>query len=730
MQNKKKIYDYYSIFVIINQTENRVRIINESNMNFLNPLALIGLAAASIPVILHLLNLRKLKTIEFSSLRFLKELQKTKIRKLKIKQILLLILRTLIIIFAVLAFARPTVESSLPLMGQYAKTSTVVLLDNSFSMDVSDEHGNRFNHAKSQTLDIIENMREGDELSIIPMAGFTASQNMIWSRNASFLKEELSKIKVSFTKADLSSAMANAQKMLEESVNLNKQCFIISDYQPNLFYRHQSDSLKYFDGSTSVYAIHTGGESNELRNLSVDSLYTRSRIFRQGKNVEIEAYIKNNSNVDIDGAIVSLYYNDKRVAQRTLDINPEEVKMLEISAPVDSRGFISAKIELEPDILEPDNSRYFGFIVPEEPKIALAGDKKEMSFVGIALNLFKRNEKAATIPNIDHININSPDINNYDVIFLSLENIDSQSLASVRDYVAKGGSVVMFAGDNSTEELDDLMQEFGFGKTEKKVFDRENPARFKSIDKIHPLFEGVFRGTTNRNEIAESPYIYKAMPASGGQNIIDMPSGSFLSEARFGNGKVLYCAVSPGTQWSNLPVTGFFPAFVYRSAYYLSAREEYGNNIPTGESIRLEIPKKHAGGRNFSIIDPNGEEFFAQAAALPQSAILELPALNIPGVYKISDPEGKPIATVSVNVPPSESFFISMSGDKISENLSNWLIGENEVLYTGRKLNITDIMQEAKTGTELWQLFLVLSILTALAEMLVARNKKADTERI
>ena len=54
-------------------------------MTFLNPLVLLGLAAAAIPVLLHLLNLRKLKTIEFSSLRFLKELQKTKIRRLKLR---------------------------------------------------------------------------------------------------------------------------------------------------------------------------------------------------------------------------------------------------------------------------------------------------------------------------------------------------------------------------------------------------------------------------------------------------------------------------------------------------------------------------------------------------------------------------------------------------------------------------------------------------------------------
>jgi hypothetical protein len=52
-------------------------------MIFLNPAILFGLLAASIPILIHLLNLRKLKKIEFSTLTFLKELQKIRIRKVK-----------------------------------------------------------------------------------------------------------------------------------------------------------------------------------------------------------------------------------------------------------------------------------------------------------------------------------------------------------------------------------------------------------------------------------------------------------------------------------------------------------------------------------------------------------------------------------------------------------------------------------------------------------------------
>jgi len=693
-------------------------------MNFLNPLALIGLAAASIPVIIHLLNLRKLKTIEFSSLRFLKELQKTKIKKLKMKQLLLLILRTLLIIFAVFAFARPTVESSLPLMGQYAKSSSIILLDNSFSMDVSDELGNRFNKAKSQAINIIESMKEGDELAIIPLASLESKQDIIWSRNSSFLREELSKINISYKKADLTGALAIAQNMFENSVNLNKQCFIISEFQPNVLYRSQMDSLKYFDGSVVVYAIRSGGESKGLRNLSVDSLYIRSRIFRKGKNVELEAYIKNNNDIEVNGAIASLYFNNKRVAQRTLDLNPNEIKMLEISAPVENQGFVTARVELEPDILDPDNRRYFGFIVSESPKIALAGNSNEMKFVELALGLTTENSESSNKPNVSYINPSAVGVGNYDVVFYSLSNIDSRALSSIKDYVTKGGSALLFASENSTDQTTKVLQEFGFGKTETKEFNKSNPIRFNSIDKIHPLFEGVFKGTTNRKEIVESPNIYKVMPVSGGQKIIETPAGAFLSEVRYGKGRILYCAVSPDLKWSDMPVTGFFPTLIYRSTYYLSSKEEYGNDTEVGEKARIEIPAIYSDEVNFKVIDPNEKEFFVKQVSLPQSAFIDLPMLNLPGGYKIYDPNGMPLSTISVNVLRSESYVISLSNDDISDNISAYISGENNVLYYDRELNISEIIEESKTGTELWQLFLVLSIITALFEMLVARNKK------
>ena len=79
-------------------------------ISFLNPIVLFGLVAASVPLIIHFLSRFRTEQREFSSLLLLREVKSRNMRKLKIRQLLLLILRTLIIALLVLAPARPVVR--------------------------------------------------------------------------------------------------------------------------------------------------------------------------------------------------------------------------------------------------------------------------------------------------------------------------------------------------------------------------------------------------------------------------------------------------------------------------------------------------------------------------------------------------------------------------------------------------------------------------------------------
>ena len=64
-------------------------------LSFLNGAFLVGLAAAALPVLIHLLSRRRARDLPFSHTEFLDEITRRKVRRLKLRQWLLLLLRTL-----------------------------------------------------------------------------------------------------------------------------------------------------------------------------------------------------------------------------------------------------------------------------------------------------------------------------------------------------------------------------------------------------------------------------------------------------------------------------------------------------------------------------------------------------------------------------------------------------------------------------------------------------------
>jgi hypothetical protein len=101
-------------------------------VSFLHPLALLGLAAAALPALLHLLHRRTPPELEFPPVRYLSDAERRSARRLRLRHLLLLLLRTALIVALVLAAARPLVSTRGG--GRvHAPTALVVVLDNSLS---------------------------------------------------------------------------------------------------------------------------------------------------------------------------------------------------------------------------------------------------------------------------------------------------------------------------------------------------------------------------------------------------------------------------------------------------------------------------------------------------------------------------------------------------------------------------------------------------------------------
>jgi hypothetical protein len=104
-------------------------------MSFLNPFFLLALLAVGLPLLLHLLKLRKAKKLSFSTLQFFKALEQTTLRRVEIKRWLLLLLRMLALACLAMVLARPFLPpNSFGLANQNASVVHAILIDNSSSM--------------------------------------------------------------------------------------------------------------------------------------------------------------------------------------------------------------------------------------------------------------------------------------------------------------------------------------------------------------------------------------------------------------------------------------------------------------------------------------------------------------------------------------------------------------------------------------------------------------------
>ena len=107
-------------------------------MSFLAPLFFLGLAALSVPVLMHLTQRERKSVVVFPSLMFLKKIPYESVQKRRIRDWLLLVLRLAALAAIVLAFARPFLRGPGLLAAPGGAREIIVLLDRSYSMGIGD----------------------------------------------------------------------------------------------------------------------------------------------------------------------------------------------------------------------------------------------------------------------------------------------------------------------------------------------------------------------------------------------------------------------------------------------------------------------------------------------------------------------------------------------------------------------------------------------------------------
>ncbi|PKL90110.1 MAG: hypothetical protein CVV23_01840 [Ignavibacteriae bacterium HGW-Ignavibacteriae-2] len=693
-------------------------------MVFLNPAVLLGLIASSIPILIHLLNLRKLKKVEFSTLSFLKELQKSKIRRVKLKQWILLVIRVLIILTLVAAFARPAFESLSFGVASSAKTSAVIIIDNTFSMSVIGDNGTYLNEAKYKAVKLLNEFQQGDEVTVLPVS--CLEQPVSTTTNMSLAKKWLNSLEINYCSKDLEEQISKAFSILSRSNNFNKEIYVFSDFQKDRTFTEKHTGAKRETENIKLYYIPMHGK--EIQNSAITSLEVKNQIFQVNKNISFTATITNYSSNSAQDNVISLFINGKRSAQRSFDIDANQTTQVEFEATIPESGLLEIFAELEDDDILSDNKRFIGIFVPEKISIlALAGQPNDLMFIKAA---FTSGDSGSFIFTEDKdTRVNAYNLADYNTIILSGGDY-SRNLEKITQYVENGGSLIVMPGSaDRISVLSDLCRSLKLPVPQSLIKnDNSNSyVEFEKTDLTHPVFTDLFE---KENKQISSPRIYnyiKVFNNGNGRNIIGLTDGTtFLSEYAFGDGKVMMFNVAPDLRWSDFPVKGIFAPLLNKSIYYLSSSNKINKNYIVGDILLVEATK--IGSSQIKVVKTDNNEEFIQPQVKKTNNTFEYTNSDVLAVYKFFSGD-KLFDNISVNFDSRESNTKYFDSIQIEERINSYYNGV-DVIRISENENISDKIKQARFGTELWKTLVIIVLLLAILEMWISRSSKKDLAKI
>jgi len=710
-------------------------------MSFLNPFVLLALAAAAIPLLIHLLNLRKPQQVDFSSLTFIKELQRSTMQRVKIKQWLLLALRTLALLFLILAFARPTLTGNLAgVLGGQGPAVLGVVVDTSPSMMLREGGRTPLDRAREAAQSIVGLMEANDEVQLSstqPPAGDPPGA----FQNRSVAQDAVQAVDLALNTEHSAQSIARMADRVAEAEQPTREVYLLSDLQATLL----ADTLTYeLPDDVQVYLVPTGsGEAPA--NVAVTDVAVVSRVVEAGQPVTVEATLVHYGADALPDYTASLYLEEERVAQATATLEPEVETPVRFTMTPEARGWLAGRVTIEDDDFPHDDTRHFSLHVPEQRRVLLVeGQGQRARFARLALTAQPDDAPAAfTVDTVPKRDLSATRLGTYDAVFLvGPQRLSSGEVADLTRYIENGGGLMLFPSAGArADSYNALLQQVGGGTFtgfSGSIGAEEPVASFDRVALEHPLFEGVFDeqprsgpgGTARAVEAPDLFYLMNYQPGAGTeQTLIQLTNRlPFLQEVRHERGALLTMAVAPDPAWSDLPLRGLFVPLLYRSAQYLAA----GSSVQ-GDQFLLGMP----GELRLSDVDPNtpvyldtpdGERFLPDQRRVFGATLVQLGTdIAVPGLYDVGQGEGL-LRRVAFNLAPRHSDLRRAAPADAAERLSDVLGTPVQVLdiAEGGVEQISRALTEQRRGVELWNVFLLLSLLFLVAEMAVARQWRPE----
>nr|WP_321223882.1 BatA domain-containing protein [uncultured Psychroserpens sp.] len=427
-------------------------------MQFKHPELLYALLLLIIPIIVHLFQLRKFKSVAFTNVQFLKELTIQTRKSSQIKKWLTLLTRMLLLACVIIAFAQPYISKS---NSFNTKSETVIYLDNSFSMQSPSDNGSLLNIAIK---DIIENVDENDQISV-----FTNDANFI-NTSLKAIKNDLIQLKHSPNQLAYDAAILKGKQLFSDDESTIKNLVLVSDFQ------QKKDNLTAINDSTiKVKLVHL--KPSNQNNIAIDSVYISKTTV---ENLELTVRLKNQGDA-IETLPVSLFNDDKLIAKSAVDITDESTTSFTIPA----NSIFNGRLVIDDRNLQYDNTLYFNIDQREKINVLSINEVADT----FLQKIFTSDEFQYTALNFAALNYNTLEQQNL-IILNELNDIPNSLTTALKSFTDNGGKLLIIPSNNiRINNYNQLFNAYGLsGFRELNTIEK----KITTINYSHPLIINVF----------------------------------------------------------------------------------------------------------------------------------------------------------------------------------------------------------------------------------------------
>jgi hypothetical protein len=411
-------------------------------MGFLTPLFLAGLAALAVPVIIHLIQRERKNVVQFPSLMFLRRIPYESVRRRKIHNWALLMLRLAALALIVAAFARPFLRNPAGAAdaGGGAR-EVVVLVDRSFSMG----YGDRWTRATASARDVVGGLGPADRASIV---FFTSGADVAVRSTGerSRLESTIGTASPGAGATRYAPAIKLAGSILSESALPRKEAVLISDFQRSGW--QGGEGLRLPDGATLTPVV-IGDPATP--NVSVLPVALQRGRFSGQERVTVTAGVVNHGPAAISNLEVTLELAGRAVQTQRLNVEARGSASVTFEPVTPDAGVTRGVVRIPADALPADDSFHFTL----EPRTAVrvvlvdrpGGARDASLYLSQALALGESPAFETVIRTPE--TLTSDDIQRASVLILNDVAIPSNAANRIAAFVEGGGGLLLVLGERA-----------------------------------------------------------------------------------------------------------------------------------------------------------------------------------------------------------------------------------------------------------------------------------------